>query len=55
MILVDIGGGGAAIKGWVYTRPCRAEIKTFYFVYTAPLFQYLIYRNIHECGLFTEI
>ena len=23
----------AAIEGWVYTRPCRAEMKTFYFVY----------------------
>lgn len=22
-----------AIEGWVYTRPCRAGMKTFYFVY----------------------
>jgi len=25
----------AAIEEWVYTRLCRAEIKTFYFVYPA--------------------
>lgn len=23
----------AAIVGWVYTRPCKAKTKTFYFVY----------------------
>ena len=25
----------AAIEGWVYTRPCRTGMKTFYFVYPA--------------------
>ena len=27
----------AVIEGWGYTRPCRAEMKTFYFVYSAIL------------------
>ena len=26
-------GRFAAVDGWVYTRPCRTEIKTFYLVY----------------------
>ena len=29
-------GRFAAIEGWVYTRPCRAKTKTFYFVYPSP-------------------
>ncbi len=29
-------GRYAAIEGWVYTRPCRAKTKTFYFVYPSP-------------------
>lgn len=30
------GRRAAIIKGWGHTRPCRAKIKTFYFVYPTP-------------------
>lgn len=40
MILVGIGG--AAIEGRGYIRPCRVEMKTFYFVYHEATIQHYI-------------
>ena len=45
----------AAIEGWVYTGHVEQKRRRSISYTLNPLFQYLIHRNIHDCGLFTEI
>lgn len=46
-------GRFAAVDGWVYTRPCKTEIRRRFTSCTQnPLFSYQIQRNVHSYGSF---